>query len=168
MTAYRDHFVTFARYNIWANTRLYDACAGLPQADYHAGRPAAFFGSIHGTLNHLLLVDRAWMQRITGEGDVPTSLDEELYKTLPTLRAARDAEDKRILLYVEDLDDAELARSVSYSPLTAGPETRSVAHLLSHLFNHDTHHRGQAHALLQDAGIDPPPLDLMYYLREAG
>lgn len=165
MTAYPTHFVTFARYNGWANARLYDACEALSEDAYFAQRQSAFFGSLHGALNHILVGDRAWMQRMTGDGDIPPGLDAELYPTLATLRAARTAEDKRILAFVEQLDDAGLARDVSYRPMVGSPDTRSVAALLSHLFNHQTHHRGQAHAMLSEAGAEPPPLDMIYYLR---
>jgi uncharacterized damage-inducible protein DinB len=168
VTSFCDHFVTFARYNAWANARLYDACAALPDAAYHAERPAAFFGSLHGTLNHILVGDRAWMRRMTGAGEAPDSLDAQLYATLTELRAARTAEDDRIRTFVEGLDEAGLARTVSYHSMTGGADARPLAELLGHLFNHHTHHRGQAHALLQDAGSDPPTLDLIYYLREIG
>lgn len=168
MSAYRDHFVTFARYNAWANTRLYDACAALPESEYHAARPAAFFGSLHGTLNHILVGDRAWMRRITGEGAAPDSLDAELYPTLTELRAARVAEDDRIRTFAESLDEAGLTRVVSYHSMTGGADARPIAELLGHLFNHHTHHRGQAHALLSAAGAKPPPLDMIYFLRDSG
>ena len=168
VNAYRDHFVTFARYNIWANARLFDACAALPESAYHAARPAAFFGSLHGTLNHILVGDRAWMRRMTGEGETPASLDAELYPTLAELRAARVDEDQRICTFVESLDEAGLMRTVSYHSMTGGADARPVAELLGHLFNHHTHHRGQAHALLSAAGAEPPPLDMIYFLRELG
>ena len=168
MISYRDHFVTLARYNAWANGRLYHACAALPETDYYARRPAAFFGNLHATLNHILVGDRAWMRRMTGKGDAPDSLDTELYVTLPELRAARTAEDDRILAFVGGLDESDLARTISYRPITAGPDARPLSELLGHMFNHQTHHRGQAHALLSDAGADSPPLDLIYYLRETG
>ncbi len=168
MTSFRDHIVAFARYNAWANARLYDACAALPESEYHAARAAAFFGSLHGTLNHILVGDRAWMRRITGEGEAPNRLDDELHSTLAALRAARVAEDERICAFVEGLDEAGLERSVSYHSMTGRADARSVAELLGHLFNHHTHHRGQAHALLSAAGVEPPPLDMIYFLRETG
>lgn len=165
MTALSNHFVTFAQYNNWANQRLYDACEGLSGEIYFAQRTSAFFGSLHGTLNHILVGDRAWMRRLTGEGEVPAALDAELYPTFAALRGARTAEDRRILSFVEKLDDAGLARTVSYHSMTGGADARPVSELLAHLFNHQTHHRGQAHALLSEIGGEPPPLDLIYYLR---
>ena len=161
-----DHFLTFAHYNIWANRRLYDACAALPESVYFNPRASGFFKTIHGALNHIMVGDRAWMRRITGDGPTPNALDEELHATLADLRVAREAEDARILDYVGSCDEGELARVVRFTPLTASPDSRSVAEMLGHLFNHQTHHRGQVHALLSDAGADPPPLDLIYFLRE--
>jgi len=70
-----EHFRTFARYNRWANARLYAAAAVLPDGDYRADR-GAFFGSLHGTLNHILVGDRVWLARITGRGEAPKRLDE--------------------------------------------------------------------------------------------
>jgi len=156
---------TFARYNAWANARLYDACAALPEAAYFAQRACAFFTSLHGTLNHILVGDRAWMRRLTGEGPAPERLDQELYADLSSLRVARAAEDARILAFVERLDDAALARTLIYRTMAGETHANPVGLLLAHMFNHQTHHRGQAHALLKDAGAEPPPLDLIYFLR---
>ena len=75
---FKQHFDTFARYNAWANTRLFDAAALLSDTDYRADR-GAFFRSVHGTLNHLLVTDRVWMSRFTGEGDSPERLDAILF-----------------------------------------------------------------------------------------
>ena len=100
MAGMKAHYATFARYNAWANRRLYDAAAKLSDADYRADR-GAFFKSVHGTLNHLLVTDRVWMQRFTGEGDAPNRLDAILFETFEALRAAREAEDRRIIDFVE-------------------------------------------------------------------
>ena len=82
----------FAGYNVWCNERLYAAAATLSEADYHADR-GAFFKSMHGTLNHLLVGDRIWMRRFTGVGALPKSLDAILYDDFTALRAARRSED---------------------------------------------------------------------------
>ena len=104
----KDHYVTFAGYNAWANRRLYDAAASLSDAEYRADK-GAFFKSMHGTLNHLLATDRIWMKRFTGEGDAPERLDAILHERLADLRAAREAEDRRIVSYIEGLDEARPA-----------------------------------------------------------
>jgi uncharacterized damage-inducible protein DinB len=88
-------FEMLAGYSEWANRRLYDAAAGLDDADFRADY-GAFFGSVHGTLNHLLVGDRVWMHRSTGEGPSPARLDEILYEDFAGLRAAREQEDARI------------------------------------------------------------------------
>jgi uncharacterized damage-inducible protein DinB len=144
------------------------AAAGLPEAEYRKARPAAFFGSIHGTLNHLLLTDRVWFGRI--EGAVPegiTGLDQILYDDLESLRAAREAEDRRIVDLIGRLSAAELARDLHYTDSAGNPRTLKTAVALATVFNHQTHHRGQVHALIKDAGAAPPSLDLPVYLSQA-
>ena len=107
------HYRMFGHYNAWANTRLYDSVARLTPEQYRADR-GAFFKSVHGTLNHLLVTDRIWMQRFTGEGDAPNRLDAILFETFDGLRAAREAEDRRIVDYVEGLDDARISGTIKY------------------------------------------------------
>ncbi|MBZ9765138.1 DUF664 domain-containing protein, partial [Mesorhizobium sp. CA8] len=95
----KQHFMMFAAYNQWANTRIYDAAADLGEDEL--GRDVgAVFGSMLGTLNHLLDVDRVWMKRFTGEGDAPSNTAAMLYRALPALKLAREAEDRRILDWV--------------------------------------------------------------------
>src|SRR5216684_2564728 len=106
--AMKSQFQMLAAYNDWANRRLYDAAAALSEADYRADR-GAFFGSLHGTLNHLLLGDRIWMHRFTGEGEEPAELDAILYEDFTALRQARSREDARITAYVGSLTEADLA-----------------------------------------------------------
>ena len=107
------HYRMFGHYNAWANARLYDAAARLGDEQYRADR-GAFFKSVHGTLNHLLATDRIWMQRFTGTGTAPDRLDAILFETLDELRTAREAEDRRIVDYVDGLDDARIAGSIRY------------------------------------------------------
>jgi len=160
----------FAGYNAWCNGRLYAAVAPLSDADYRADR-GAFFKSLHGTLNHLLVGDRVWMARFTGTGEAPKSLDAILYENFADLRAARDAEDARIIRYIDGLTEASLAGTIRYRPLTRPHEVEQpLAPALDHFFNHQTHHRGQAHALLSAViGNDATPsFDLVLYQRESG
>jgi uncharacterized damage-inducible protein DinB len=160
----------FAGYNAWCNARLYDAAASLSDADYRADR-GAFFKSLHGTLNHLLVGDRIWMQRFTGEGERPQSLEAILYDDFAGLRAARRAEDARITRYIDTLSEADLAGTIRYRTLVRPVEIeQKLAPALDHFFNHQTHHRGQAHVLLSAAiGNDATPsFDLIVYQRETG
>src|SRR5262249_39853989 len=92
----KQHYITFAGYNAWANGRLYAAAAALTDDEYRADQ-RAFFKSMHGTLNHLLATDRIWMQRFTGTGEAPDRLDAILHDRLGELRAARKTGDRRIV-----------------------------------------------------------------------
>jgi uncharacterized damage-inducible protein DinB len=164
----QSHFRMMAHYNTWANTRLYDAAAVVDAEAYLAPR-GAFFGSLHGTLNHILVGDRIWLQRFTGEGEVPTSLDAILHDDFAALRAARDEEDARIVAYVEGLDEAAFDSLFSYRTITKPVDvTQPLGPALAHFFNHQTHHRGQAHCLLTQITGDAPSLDLIAFQREAG
>jgi len=161
----KSRYTMFAGYNAWCNERLYQAAAALSDADYRADR-GAFFKSLHGTLNHLLVGDRIWMQRFTGTGELPASLDAILFTDFAPLRAARHAEDARISRYIESLSDGDFSRTIRYRTFSNPADIEQVlAPALDHFFNHQTHHRGQAHGLLSHAGISPPPLDLLYFMR---
>lgn len=160
---------TFAAYNQWANQRLYAAAAQLSDAQYKAAR-GAFFGSVHGTLNHLLVADRLWMRRLTGSGMEPAGLDAILFETLAELTPARAAEDARIAGYIDGLDAATLAAEHSYVTVNGTRFTQVLATILDHVFNHQTHHRGQVHCLISGLlGNDAAPsLDLVAFQRESG
>jgi uncharacterized damage-inducible protein DinB len=163
----KAHYVEFAAYNAWANRRLYDAAAMLSDAEYRSDK-GAFFKSMHGTLNHLLVTDRIWMHRFTGEGDVPQRLDAILHERFDALRAAREAEDRRIVAYVDGLDDTRLAGAIRYRRVSTPDEfVQPLMPALDHWFNHQTHHRGQAHVILTALGKSAPELDLLYFQRLA-
>lgn len=162
-----EHARTMARYNVWANARLYDACAALPAGELARDR-RAFFGSILGTLNHMLVADRIWRGRIEGFDPAIPSLDTVLHEDFAELRAAREDEDDRWVALVDAQDAAALAAPVHYRTMAGSEHATRLGHILAHVVNHGTHHRGQAHGLLSQVPADPPPLDLIYYLREAG
>lgn len=161
----KAHFDMFAGYNAWANKRLYEAAAALSDAQYREDR-GAFFKSVHGTLNHLLVGDRVWMHRFTGEGTPSARLDQILFEDFAGLRAAREAEDRRIVDYAKGLDEARIAGLIRYRRVTS-PETveQPLVLALAHFFNHQTHHRGQAHGLLTQLAGRAPELDLLYFQR---
>lgn len=160
-------FRMLAAYNVWANQRLYDAVAQLTDEQFRADR-GAFFRSVRGTLNHILVADRIWMRRFTGEGDAPDRLDTILFDGLADLTSARTAEDSRIVAHVTMLDDAALAGAVSYRRISSPDAIDQIrAPLLLHVFNHQTHHRGQVHCILTGFGAAAPALDLAHFQRES-
>jgi uncharacterized damage-inducible protein DinB len=159
-----DQFKTFARYNSWANQRLYAACALLDDQAYYADC-GAFFGSIHRTLNHLVLTDRIWLGRLEGKPFAVTGLDQVLYEDRAELRAAREAEDLRVERVVGGFSEAQLSGDLEYKTTKGAPQRTNLGLVLSHLFNHQTHHRGQVHDMLSQAGQSPPPLDLLLFIR---
>jgi uncharacterized damage-inducible protein DinB len=162
----KSRYTMFAGYNAWANRRLYDAAAQLGDADYRADR-GVFFKSMHGTLNHLLTADWVWMHRFTGEGPSPDRLDTIQHERLADLRAAREAEDRRIAAYIDSLDEERLAGSIRYRRVSTPEEfVQPLMPALDHFFNHQTHHRGQAHSVLCSFGRRELVLDLLGYQRE--
>jgi uncharacterized damage-inducible protein DinB len=154
-------FEQYAAYNRWANARLYQAAFALGEVDYRRD-VGAFFKSMHGTLNHLLLTDRLWLKRLTGEGEHPDKLDAIIHDDRRALASARAAEDDRIVRYVASLDESALDGLLKYATTSGKPFEQRRADILAHLFNHQTHHRGQAHTILSICtGRAPPSLDLL-------
>ena len=161
-----SYILTFAHYNAWANRRLYDACAALPEAEYMKPRQA-IFGSIHGTLNHLLVGDRIWLARIEHRPPPKLALDQILYGDLVALRVARQAEDEHLINLVAGIAERSLDHPLAYANLAGERHQTPLRLVLAHLYNHQTHHRGQVHGMLSMTSVPPPPLDLIYFLREA-
>ncbi len=160
-----NQFRQLAAYNRWANARLYAAALSLPEEVYR--RPVGvFFGSLHGTLNHLLVADRIWLKRLTGDGELPAGLDAILYDDRAALTRARLAEDARLISVIEGYDETALAGRVAYRNSAGKPYEQVIGDILLHLFNHQTHHRGQAHACCSIlTGSEPPSLDLVAFQR---
>lgn len=155
----------FAAYNSWANTQLYDAALELSEDEFNRDT-GAFFRSMMATLNHILVADRIWMKRFTGEGQAPAMLDTILFSDVAKLRAAREAEDQRIADYVEGLTEKALTGRFTYMTVTdMRTVSQRLAPALAHIFNHQTHHRGQAHAILTSLGKPSLTLDLIYFQR---
>ena len=160
-----------ARYNRWMNDKLYAVAEKLTDAERKEDR-RAFFGSIHRTLNHLLLADRVWLGRLTGvvleEGELGAggirSLDQELCADFDELRRERAKTDDAIDAFVATLTDEKLAGPLRYLRLGVVNEF-PLWHAVAQMFNHETHHRGQVTALLMQAGHDPGSTDLVAMLR---
>ncbi|MDP6774546.1 MAG: DinB family protein, partial [Rhodospirillales bacterium] len=119
-----NQFSLMARFGGWANERLYGAVSGLSEDAYRKDG-GAFFGSIHNTLNHLLVVDRLWTGRIEGRDRGITALDQILHDDFSSLREARTAEDRRLIDEVDGLSDAALERPVTYRRIIGDGEQKT-------------------------------------------
>ena len=152
------YVVTMAAYNRWQNENLYGAAGTLSDADRKADR-GAFFGSIHATLNHLLWADEVWMGRLADRPHpaIPMARSHARYEDWDALRAARVDLDADIVAWASTLEPAWLARS----PARKAGVPRTHGFLVMHVFNHQTHHRGQVHAMLTAAGARPGDTDLL-------
>jgi len=160
-----ENFRQLADYNHWANRRIYAAALAMPDEQYRQPT-GVFFGSLHGTLNHLLVTDRIWLKRLTGEGEAPNRLDTILFEDRSELARARMAEDARLKRVVDAYSEADLDRPVNYHTTSGAPQQQALKDILLHLFNHQTHHRGHAHACCSIlTGKEPPPLDLLMFQR---
>ncbi len=159
----KAHFDQLAAYNRWANRRIYDDAASLPD-DVRKRPVGLFFGSVHGTLNHLLVADYIWMRRFTGDGPQPERLNQTLFEDFAELRAAREQADERIIEFVTGLNEFE--REIAYQNSSGRTFRQALGSALTHFFNHQAHHRGQVHAGLTISGIrEPAPLDLLILQR---
>lgn len=166
-----DAYVALARYNRWMNAGLYGCAARLDDAERKRDR-GAFFGSIHRTLNHVLLADRIWIGRFSEGGFAPElasrwfidrviGLDMPLHEDWEALRTERAALDDALVDWARGLQEADLGATLRYSRLNGEQVEKPFLLTLAHFFNHQTHHRGQVTTLLMQAGIDPGVTDLI-------
>jgi uncharacterized damage-inducible protein DinB len=147
-----------AHANRLSNHRLHTAMASLSQAEFHAAR-TSFFPSLAQTLNHILLVDLYYIGALHGDPDVRAAADGFVPSDqLGALAARQTASDARLVAFCNALDAAALDREVQM-PRDDHIQRDRVGHVLAHLFNHQTHHRGQAHAMLSGTAVKPPQLD---------
>ena len=161
----KSHFSMLARYNAWANARLYAHASSLSDEAYRRD-VGAYFKSLHATLTHILVADRIWLHRLTGTGERPKALNAILFEDLASLRAARVAEDRRIADFVDGLAPDDIQRELTFQSLKGAPHSQPIGEILAHVFNHQTHHRGQAHAILTQVGVaEPDSLDLFMMLQ---
>lgn len=163
-----NNLALMARFNQWVNGRIYHSVAELSDEEYRRDRKA-FFGSIHRTLNHLLVVDRLWTGRIRGIDPGIASLTEILFDEFEPLRAARRREDEDLIELVDGIDEDRFTAPVAYMRMIGDGEQRTrLDHILITLYNHQTHHRGQVHAMLTQAGVTPGDIDVIYFLETVG
>ena len=157
---------TMAYNNAWANHRLLTACAGLTPEEFTAKR-TGFFPSLRATLNHILIIDRFYVDAMEGGTLGPAAFaNPEPCATIAALKMAQAIVDQRLLNVVEALDSAGLQRIVSVHRGTSIQRER-MDRLLLHLFQHDIHHRGQAHSMLSGTSVSPPQLDEFFAVGEA-
>jgi len=147
-----------ARANRLANHRLHAAIATLAEAEFHAPR-VSFFPSLAQTLNHILAIDLYYIGALHGEAGLGTFFDRYVASdTLAGLAARQRASDERLIAWCDRLDEAGCARVVEMDRGTHVQRDRA-GHVLAHLFMHQTHHRGQVHAMLAGTPVAPPQLD---------
>ncbi|QHQ35517.1 DinB family protein [Algicella marina] len=151
------HFVLMAKNNAWANATLYDAVAKLSLVDFTAPRPG-FFPSLCATLNHILLVDFFYLSALEGAPQSYGELDRPDVEDPAAMAAEQASADARLIALCEGLTDGSLTE-MRDTVRDSGRVAERVDALLLHLFQHQVHHRGQAHVQLQDAGVKPPQLD---------
>lgn len=157
------HVKLMAHYNQWQNRSLYAAADTLSDRERREQR-GAFFGSIQGTLSHLLWGDRQWMSRFStvAKPEVNGKESATLYPDWGDLKAKRVAFDETILKWAAGLDPAWLEGDLTwYSGILKSDVSKPKWFLVTHFFNHQTHHRGQVHVMLTAAGARPDDTDLM-------
>lgn len=156
---YGNYYELMAEYNHWMNQKLYALCAEIPDEIRKQDR-GAFFQSIHGTLNHLLFGDRVWLGRFTGQ-PFAARIGQELYANFAELRLEREKTDLQLLSWTKTLTDNWLHHSFQYtSGVDKKTRTLPTWVLVTHMFNHQTHHRGQLTTVLSQLGYDPGITDL--------
>ena len=165
----RAHVVLLAEYNEWMNAKLYAAAATLPREALLADR-GAFFGSIAGTLNHIVAGDTIWLRRFATQHAIlqplldqpaPAGLDAIHSTDLPVLFAHRQWLDSLIRRWADTLSDADLDHALHYANTKGVVSDKRFGSVVLHFFNHQTHHRGQASTLLSQAGVDIGVTDLL-------
>lgn len=167
----KRHFELLATYNQWMNTKLYDAASKLDNETLHADK-GAFFGSVFGTLNHLMVADTIWLKRFADHPShfaalvpshalpMPNALNQPLHVDLPSLRHARESMDNMIIQFIGETTDSDFEQPLNYKNTKRQPFVRQFGPLLQHFFNHQTHHRGQTTTLLTQSGVDVGVTDL--------
>lgn len=157
---YKDYLITMANYNEWMNRKLYDICSNIPD-DKRKKNMGAFFKSIHGTLNHLLYGDKAWMGRFIGKPFEISVIGKDLYDNFDDLYRERINTDQKIIDWTQTLSIDWLKSDFEYTS-NVDNKTRILPTwiLVTHMFNHQTHHRGQLTTLIKQLGFEPGITDL--------
>jgi uncharacterized damage-inducible protein DinB len=167
-----EHFRLMAQYNEWMNTKIYETASKLSAQELSKDR-GAFFGSILGTLNHIAVADTIWLKRfapllqtheelnVIRELSLPRSLDETLFATIDALYVRRKILDRIFSELAKSISVSELDQVLSYTNTKDIPSSKNLFSLFMHVFNHQTHHRGQVTTLLSQSGLDIGITDLV-------
>ena len=171
-----EHLRLLSRYNQWMNDKLYNTAAQLP-ADELSRNRGAFFGSLLGTLNHIMVADIIWLQRFSDHPSQhpaldqirsmpkPQALAQTLINDFTALSAERRKLDATIITWCEQLDASDLNYNLAYHNMKGEAAVKNFASLMLHFFNHQTHHRGQATTLLSQQGLDVGVTDLLTLIK---
>lgn len=158
----RTYCQTMASYNRWMNQKLYAICAELSEEE-RTRDLGAFFGSVHGTLNHLLFGDIAWLLRFTGQSLAGLKMGEDLHAEFADLRQHRQQTDEVLVNWAGAIAPQWLEQPFEFTSQVDGKvRVLPTWVLVTHLFNHQTHHRGQVTTLLKQLGHDPGVTDLPF------
>jgi uncharacterized damage-inducible protein DinB len=158
----RDYAVAMAAYNKWMNDKVYQLAAGLSDQERKRNL-GAFFKSIHGTLNHVLVSDQSWMQHFGGQAVPTTGPDQELFADFGELASARRKMDEQIAAWASALDESFGREAVRFFSVAHKKEHVIPGWAAAvHLFNHQTFYRGEAMTLLIQLGKDPGQTDFAW------
>ena len=173
----KRYYQQLAHYNQWINKRVYSSAGKLNQQALSENR-GAYFGSIIGTLNHILVGDIFWFKRFANHPanyqsleyfrsvKKPASLDEILHDELSELSKAREHTDSAIMQFISELTDEVIVSTLMYTNSNGQKFNKNMGDLLLHVFNHQTHHRGQVSTLLYQAGVDVGVTDMVVGIAE--
>ncbi len=157
-----NYFKSLSQYNYWMNEQLFEVCNIIPDAIRKEDQ-GAFFRSIHGTLNHILLADKLWLSRFKHQLFEINSLDQELFADFEALGQERQKTDQEIIAWVNSLNEEQLATPLRFTSAVQRREcVFPLWHAATHFFNHQTHHRGQVTTLLHQCGYEVGVTDFLW------
>jgi uncharacterized damage-inducible protein DinB len=171
-----DHLKLMAGYNQWMNERIFSLLESVPDEELMRNR-GAFFGSVTGTLNHIYVADILWLRRLKNHPtapaiagidafEMPANLNDLLFTKLTDFKAPRARLDALITGYIDSLTEADLNTPLSYRRVNGDAHNKVLGLVLSHVFNHQTHHRGQATTLISQMGLDVGVTDVLVRIPE--
>jgi uncharacterized damage-inducible protein DinB len=160
----KNNILTLYEYNAWANTRILNAASRVTAEQFLAPAPFSY-GDLRGTLVHILFAEWIWRNRWEGHSPTKWLLPED-FPTFESLRSRWQTEEKALMAFVENISDADLGKNIQYNRMSGESRENVLWHLMAHLVNHGTQHRGEAAAILTEYGHSPGDIDFIIYLRE--